>query len=150
MQVDVARRAPALHRSAGVPGHDLGVVGDVLAVEGGLDEPALALPEVALAAQQPLAQQLLEPLHEDVLAEAAGLLDQDLLDERRVRKQHRVLAEEVELHLVPQARGALEVGQRIAQVMEEAPGDGEAAGPGDRWQARRGSSGLEGHGALME
>ena len=49
--------APAVQQPLGVGHHGLGVGGQALAVKSGGDEPALAPPEVALARQQPVAEQ---------------------------------------------------------------------------------------------
>jgi hypothetical protein len=82
VEVDALAVAPRRAEAGGVVDHDPRVARDALAVEGRLDEPTLALPEVALAGEEPLAEDALELAEEDVLLEARGLLHQHLVDER--------------------------------------------------------------------
>ena len=66
--------------AVGVIGHDAGVGFDALAVKGGLDQAALALVELVLARQQPLAHNGLERLQAEALVVGAVVIDQDVLD----------------------------------------------------------------------
>jgi len=62
-----ASALPPLQHPAGAGGHHLGEPLDPLAVEGGLGQAPLALPEVAAGGDQPVAQQRLEPVVDEVL-----------------------------------------------------------------------------------
>ncbi|MCY1009774.1 hypothetical protein OV079_30270 [Nannocystis pusilla] len=79
--------APGRGEALGVVDHHRGVGGDPLAVEGGLGQPPLAAPEVAVADEQAVAGDEREVAGEAVLDEQLAAADQHLVDELGVGDQ---------------------------------------------------------------
>jgi hypothetical protein len=63
-------------------------------VKGGLSEPPLAPPKLALAGQEPLAEQTAVSPEEPRLVEVTVVLDEHVLDQIRIRQQVKRLAHE--------------------------------------------------------
>jgi hypothetical protein len=80
VDVDGLAISPAFERALGEVGHHLSVSSYSLAVEGRLGEPSLATPELALARQEPFAEQAAVPLEDFGLGEVTVVLDEHVLD----------------------------------------------------------------------
>jgi hypothetical protein len=70
-------------------------------VKGGLGEPPLTPPELALAGQEPLAKQAPVSPEDSRLSKVAIVLDEDVFDQARIRKQVYRLAHEAQPYYVP-------------------------------------------------
>ena len=90
----LTRCAPAFDALPGATHHHMGCLREVLVMEGGGDDAALAAPEVALADQQAVAQSPLEDLAGEVpfdIVLAVG--DEDVLDEIGFIDENEVVEE---------------------------------------------------------
>ena len=91
----------AFERALREGGHHLSVSCYSLTVEGRLGEPSLAPPELALAGQQPFAEQAAVSPEDFRLGEVAIVLDEHVLDQVRMREQVERLTHEAQPYYVP-------------------------------------------------
>jgi hypothetical protein len=128
--------APGTREPLGIPGHHLPVGRQALAVEGGLHEPALPQPGLALVGQQPVAQQSTQnPPLQRILGVVAVAGDEDVLDVVRVVEHVRLLSQVGEVHHVPVAApgAVLGEGDGVLAILQGAAEQGQGAGPGGCW-----------------
>src|SRR5215208_7970846 len=104
MDVDGLAVTPRFERALREGDHYLAVGGYPSAMKCRLGKPPLTSPELALAGQEPLAQQAPVSLEDPRLSEVAIVLDEDVLDQAWIRKQVYPLAHEAQLYDSPYSR----------------------------------------------
>jgi hypothetical protein len=116
--------------AGGIGGHGLAVGRDALAVEGGLHEPSLAQPDIALGGEQPIPQECSHQADAATLDEVAVSFHEHFLDGVRVVDQEtgeRAQAHWHDVAILPRAPGI--EAELIAIEVAEAPEDGLALRP---------------------
>ena len=118
--VDLRAVLPAVGGARGVIRHDFGVAAHALAVKRGLHQPPLAQVVVALAGQQPLAQQPLGDLQRAAFAEHAMIGHQQVADHVRVVEQvHVRVVERYVRHIAEGGHLLQEADAVVAKADEE-------------------------------
>ena len=123
MDVALFLGAPACEHLLRLRHHHPAVGGDALAVEGGLGQPALAQPEVALAGEQAVSEDGVHVAPEEaVLLELRVARDEHVLDQIGVVDQAGGMAGQAQAdHVAVAARAVLEEAQEVAREFGKVP-----------------------------
>src|SRR3954463_5704931 len=119
---------PALDGPDGMAHHRVAVAGKAMVAEGGSGQPALLLPDLTFAGQQPLSEQRRDMAPEKaVLDEVAVISDEDLFNVLGpVQEQGRPRPEPHPDHVPVLAGAHRQEAPGIARQVDEAPNKGQA------------------------
>ena len=126
VEVDGLAGLPGFEEARGAGGHGGGVVGDAVAVEGGLHHAALAEPEVTFAGEEAVAEDVPIGAEDATLDEFFGVVDEDVFDVVGVKEQVGADVEEAEADDVAEFAGGARheaegiLAERAAEAVEEA------------------------------
>ena len=113
-RVEDAGGRPARHRGGGPFAHGRGVALEARRGEAWIEHPALPLPHVALAEQEPAAEHVGRPPGHAVLDPRALGLAEHLGDGRGMREHDRGRAEDPRVHEIGRVRDGLEQSECVA------------------------------------
>ena len=126
VEIDGLARLPGFEESRGAGGHGGGVMGDAVAVKGGLHHAALTEPEVTFAGEQAIAEDMPIGSEDAALDEFFGVVDEDVFDVVGVEEQEGTNVEETEADDVAEFAGGARhetegiLTERAAEAVEEA------------------------------
>jgi len=115
VEVERLTGLPGFEEARGACGHGRGVIGNAGAVKGGLHHAALTEPEIALAGEEAIAENVAVGTEDAALDEFARVIDKDVFDMIGVEEKERANVKEAEADDVTViARGTRHEGERVA------------------------------------
>jgi hypothetical protein len=126
VEIDGLARPPGFEELLGAGSHGGGVIGDAVAVKGGLHHAALAEPEITFAGEQAIAEDMPICAKDAALDEFLGVVDQNVFDLVGVEEQVGAYVKEPQADDVAVFAGGARheteriLAERAAEAVEEA------------------------------